>query len=77
MEPGSEKQFKARIESAIKFVIKKPGNGGVKLPFGCTGARRRAGGRRMNLRKLNQFLGIYENCINSIFYICTLLRSNV
>jgi len=39
MEPGSEKQFKARIESAIKFVIKKPGNEGVKLPFGLYGCQ--------------------------------------
>jgi len=57
MEPGSEKQFKAWIESAIKFVIKKPGNGGVKLPFGPYGCQEESWRKKNESKKVKSISG--------------------
>lgn len=40
VQSGSERQFKARVEAAIRSAIKRPRNGGgVKLPFGLCGCQ--------------------------------------
>ncbi|KAH7667536.1 Dual-specificity kinase protein [Dioscorea alata] len=39
VQSGSEKQFKSRIEAALKSAAKKPRNAGVKLPFGLCGCQ--------------------------------------
>ncbi|XAR60767.1 hypothetical protein NMG60_11034264 [Bertholletia excelsa] len=39
LQPGQEKLFKARIESALKSALKKPKSTTMKLPFGLCGCQ--------------------------------------
>ena len=37
--PGHDKLVRTRVENALKFAMKKPKTGAVKLPFGLCGCQ--------------------------------------